>query len=500
MGVHNQYWKSLLAEYRKRVAIARAMGGDAKLKERRKQGRMNAREVLHCLCDRDSFSEIGTLVGALSYHGERPAPADALVGGYATVNKQPVVVCAEDFTVMGGSIGPGTNAKKLRLATIAYQERVPFIMFLDGAGERVSNTLHRRSYAPNDMQVLANLSSRVPSVAIVYGVSAGHGAISGLLLDFIVMLDDSSLFTAGPPLVEAASGEKISKEDLGGAPMHARTSGVAHNRVVDIESACELTRRYLSYMPAHGGLHPPRKDPQLPECGHRKVPELMEIIPEKAQQPYDMHDLVRILSDTAEDWLEFQPEYGGSLLTGFVRIGGVSCALLANQPLVQAGAITVEAARKASYFLGLCHNFNLPVLFLADTPGVMSGGQAERAGTLRAAADMYKAVARLKNVPKFHVTVRKAFGFGSSLMAMNPFDDQTLSLALPGIHLAAMPATGASKISGDDQKTRDSILGHERNSAWMTGDNLAHDEIIEPAELRNRLIDALQWFRRDHAL
>lgn len=496
----SKQWEPLLKDYQKRIKTARAMGGAEKLEKRRAQNKMNAREILDCLCDKDSFIEMGTLVGSISYHGEKPAPADGLVGGHASIDGQAVIVCAEDFTVMGGSIGAGTNAKKLRLAQMALRERVPFIVFLDGAGERVSTVPKRRSYAPNDMQILADLSGKVPSVAVVYGTSAGHGAITGLLLDFVVMLDGSSLFAAGPPLVQAATGEKISKEDLGGAEMHTQASGVAHNRVKDGVAACALVRRYLSYLPTHNKLLPPHRSGALAAHAPRKIPEITDLIPNDPQQPYDMSELIVMLSDTPEDWFEFQPEYGTSLLLGFIRLGGNPCAVLANQPLVQAGAITAQAARKATYFLNLCYGYNMPVLFLADTPGVMSGSQAERSGTLRAAGEMYAAQRRLKHVPKLHVSVRKAFGFGSSLMGMNPFDDQTISVAMPGIHLGAMPAMGGGQAAGLSKQEQEALSEHERNSAWMTGDNLAHDEIIEPAQMRNVLLRTLLRFRRGHAL
>lgn len=493
-------WQVLLREYEQRMQAGRAMGGADKLKKRRAQNKMNAREILDCLCDKDSFQEIGTLVGSIAYQGEPATAADALVGGYATIDGRPVVVCAEDFTVMGGSIGSGTSAKKLRLAMMALRERVPFVAFLDGAGERVTTIPKRRSYAPNDMQILAKLSGKVPSVAVIYGSSAGHGAISGLLLDFVVMLDNSCLFAAGPPLVQAATGERVSKEDLGGAKMHTQISGVAHNRVADGVKACDMVRSYLSYLPTHSGLALPHRDHTLPECAPREVPEFMDIVPNDPQQPYDMGEVIALISDRPEDWFEFQPEYGTSILLGWTRIGGCSCAVVANQPLVQAGAITAQAAYKAAYFMNLCANFNVPVLFLADNPGVMSGSQAERDGTLRAASAMYAAQCQLAHVCKIHVTIRKAFGFGSSLMGMNPFDDQTFSVALPGIHLGAMPASGGAQAAGLNEEEKQSMAEHQSNSAWMTGDNLAHDEIIHPAHIRNIVLKILHLFKRDHAL
>ncbi len=487
-------WRDILEEYERRIAYGRSMGGEEKLRRRTEQGLCNAREIIELLCDAGSFQEIGTLAGGFSYHGEKTAPADALVGGFATINGRAVVVGAEDFTVMGGSIGPGTNAKKLRLAEMAYRERVPYIMLLDGAGERMSNTLERRAHAPNDMQILARLSGLVPTVAVVYGASAGHGAITGLLMDFVVMVEGGAMFSAGPPLVYAATGEQLDKEELGGAAMHTGTSGVGHNLARDAEHACAMTAHYLSFLPSNAWEYPPDL-PFTQEQGERELPEILDIIPANPQQPYDMRRVIHLLIDSPEQWLELQPDYGTAILCGLARFGGASVGIVANQPTQQAGAITWQAADKASHFLELCEAYHLPVLFLADNPGVMTGGRAEREGTLRAAARMYAAQCRLRT-PKLHATLRKAFGFGSSLMAMNPFDNQTLSVAFPAIHLGAMPAQGGSDAAGLDASGRQAMDDAQNNSAWTAGDTLAYDQVIDPRQLRNSLLQGMRRFRR----
>lgn len=487
-------WRGILKEYERRIEYGHSMGGEEKLRRRRKQGLCNAREIIELLCDEGSFNEIGALTGGFSYQGEKTAPADALVGGFARINGRPVVVGAEDFTVMGGSIGPGTNAKKLRLAEMALRERTPYIMMLDGAGERMSNTVERRPNTPNDMQILARLSGLTPTVAVVYGSSAGHGAITGLLMDFVVMVDGGAMFSAGPPLVFASTGEQLSKEELGSARMHTQLSGVGHNLARDAKEACAITAQYLSFLPSSAWEYPPDL-PDTPERGERELPEILQIIPANLQHPYDMRQVVRILIDSAEEWLEIQPDYGCAMLCGLGRLGGASVGIVANQPTQQAGAITWQAADKAAHFLEVCEAWHLPVIFLADNPGVMTGGRAEREGTLRAAARMYAAQCRLR-VPKLHATLRKAFGFGSSLMAMNPFDNQTLSVAFPAIHLGAMPAQGGGEAAGLDTSEREKALQAQHNSAWTAGDTLAYDQIIDPRQLRNILLRGLRSFRR----
>jgi acetyl-CoA carboxylase carboxyltransferase component len=474
-------WKERLRDLEARRASARAMGGEQKLAGRRAEGRLDARERIARLCDPGSFRELGTLVGA-------PVPADALVGGIAAIDARPVVVYAEDFSVKGGSIGIGNHAKRARLAELALQERAPLVMLLEGAGERASNALERHPRAPNDLQLLARLSGRVPLVALVLGPSAGHGALCALLADVVVMLRGAALFSAGPPLVAAALGESVSAEELGGAEMQTAESGVAHNLAEDEDHAFALARGYLSFLPGSAWAYPPRLEGA--DTGPRSLDAILDLVPTQDSRPYDMSRVVELLVDGGRG-LELQPGYGASLLTVLARLGGRAVAILANQPAVRAGAIDVAAAEKAAHFLELADAFHLPVVFLADNPGIMAGSRAERAGTLRAAARMYAAQARVRS-PKLHVTLRKAFGFGSSLMAMNPFDAQTLTLAFPTATLGALPAASggaAAKLPDADQAQLDA---GQAGGPWSSAESMAYDEVIDPRELRNALLAGLE--------
>lgn len=482
-------WQSLLDELQQRSDAGRAMGGPEKLAKRRDAGQANAREVIDLLVDPGSFTELGTLVGTLS---PTPLPADALVGGIARIDGRPVVVACEDFTVKGGSIGHGTNAKRVRLAELAGQQGVPYILLLDGAGARVNAPGERYPYAPTDLQAIARLLGVVPTVAVVFGSSAGHGALSGVMMDFVVMTEDASLFSAGPPLVAAALGELVSKEQLGGAQMHASISGVAHNIVPDAAAACALVRRYLGYLPGNARQRPPSAA-SGDDTGPRELDDILSIIPRNGQRPYDVRKVIERVVDQGS-FLEIQPLYGRSMVVGLARLGGQAIAVLANQPTVLAGSITREAADKATHFIDLANSYHLPALFLADNPGIMSGSKAEQNGTLRAAARMYAAQSRLAS-PKLHVTLRKAFGFGSSIMAMNPFDRQTLTLALPGITLGGIPARGGDTAAKLDEASARALAEAEAAGTWSTGDSMAFDEIIDPRQLRNALLAGIDLMR-----
>lgn len=482
-------WQEVMEEFQQRKQTAQAMGGPEKLAKHYAKGKLDARQRIEQLVDKGSFRELGTLVGAMSHDNLPPAPADGIIGGLAKIDGRPIVVAAEDFTVQGGSIGFGAHAKRVRYAKIALQEKIPMVMMLEGAGERTTNGMQRHPYAPNDLQVMAELKGKVPTVALIMGASAGHGALSGLLMDFIVMVEGSALFSAGPPLVAQSLGEIVDKEDLGGAAVHTRVSGVAHNRVATEQEAFEAARSYLSHFPLNRWQHPEVKA-TTEHTEPRSIDSVFELVPRNNNMPYDIKKLIRATIDGA-DFFEIQPDYGSNMVTGLAHLGGYPVGIVANQPMVMAGTINRPAADKASRFLEVMANFHMPVIFLADNPGVLPGSQSERDGTLLAAARMYAAQSQLR-AAKLHVTLRKAFGFGSSIMAMNPFDHQTLTLAFPGISLGGIPAKGGGDAAKLDPEMQAMIESMEEKASWGAGDSMAYDEIIDPRELRNSLLAGLE--------
>jgi acetyl-CoA carboxylase carboxyltransferase component len=482
-------WDPLLEDLALRRDAARAMGGADKLERQRAGGRLDARARIARLLDSDTFVELGTLVGSVHRGVTPPAPADGLVAGHGLIDGRPVLVAAEDFTVMGGSIGHGTTAKRQRLAALAIQERVPLVVLLEGAGERTQNAFERRGRSPNDLQALADLSGLAPTVCVVMGASAGHGALTAPLMDFVVMVEGAALFSAGPPLVEASMGEEVTKDELGGTAVHTAASGVAHNAAADDGAALDLARRYLSYLPSNAWEHPPAA-PASAGSARRAVPELADLLPADPRQGYDMRAVLDVVLDEGS-LLEIEPAFARTVVTGFARLGGDAVAVVANQPAVKAGSIDAEGADKAAHFLGVADAFHLPVVFVADNPGVLAGSASERAGILRHAARMFAAQHRVR-APKLHVTLRKAYGFGSSLMAMNPFDDQTVTLALPGTRLGAMPAASGAEAAGLEADAK-AVLEHaELGGAYSSADTMGYDEVVAPAELRDALLDALR--------
>jgi acetyl-CoA carboxylase carboxyltransferase component len=482
-------WEPLLDDLTARREAARAMGGPERLERQHAGGRLDARARVARLLDDDTFVELGALVGSVHRGVTPPTPADGLVAGHGLIDGRPLLVAAEDFSVMGGSIGHGTTAKRQRLADLARQERVPLVMLLEGAGERTQNAFERRGRAPNDLQTLASLSGLVPTVCVVMGASAGHGALTAPLMDFVVMVEGAALFSAGPPLVKASMGEEVTKEELGGTAVHTTTSGVAHNAAPDDASALDLVRRYLSFLPSNAWEHPP-SDPESSGSARRPVPELYDLVPADPRRGYDIRTVLDVLLD-AGSFLEIAPAFARPVVVGLARLGGEAVAVVANQPAAKAGSIDADAADKAAHFLGIADAFHLPVVFVADNPGVLAGSASERSGILRHAARMFAAQHRVRS-PKLHVTLRKAYGFGSSLMAMNPFDAQTVTLALPGARLGAMPATSGAEAAGLEPDAQALLEHAELGGAYSSADTMGYDEVVEPAELRDALLDALR--------
>ena len=474
-------WAPLQDELHTRREKMRAMGGADRVKKyMHDRGKLDARQRIEALFDDGTFQEIGRLVGTINN-----IPAEGFVCGSGKVNGRTVLAGAEDFSVLGGSIGTGGSSKRYRIAELAAQEKVPLVMMLEGAGHRLTEEGGGR--APGDLQAMADLSGQVPMVCLVLGPAAGHGALAAPLSDFVVMTESASMFTGGPPLVKASTGEDVTKEELGGAKICVEIAGSAHNVAKDDTSAIELARRYLGYFPQYAGGVAPLSGGT--DTQPRSLDDMVEIVPPDDRKPYDIHHVIERMVDT-DSFLEIQPSYGRAIVVGLAHMGGRAVAIVANNPSQYAGAVDPQAAIKATDFLEHIGNFGHPVIFLADNPGVMAGPKAERGGILKWGGKMYRAERRLKNA-KIHVTMRKAFGFGSVVMAHNPHDKQTLSISLPGVTMAAMPASSGgptAKLSEEDQAAAEAA---QAAGPYKMAHGLVYDDIIEPSEIRDRILGGI---------
>ncbi len=472
-------WQEVLQNLDERRAASRAMGGEQRLRKHRDAGKLDARSRIAHLMDPGSFVEIGTLVG-----GEE-APADAVVIGSGTVEGRPVMVAAEDFTVMAGTISSAANAKRYRVAEVALTDRLPLVMMLEGAGFRADGRSYTRS--PTDLIAQSRCSGRVPLITAILGASAGHGALVAPMSDFTVMSSQASVFTAGPPVVYESLGERIAKEDLGG-PKVAVASGLVHNEAPDDGAALDVVRTYLRYFPSSAWSYP--IDIDGGDDGPREVPELLDIVPRNGRRVYDMHDVIDAVFDEGSSF-EVQPAFGRSLICVLARLGGHPVAVVANQPLVLAGSIDADGADKGAHFISVADSFHLPIVFLADNPGVMPGSQSEREGILRSGARMFAAQTQAR-VPKLTVALRKAYGFGSMVMGMIPFDGQSATFIYPGATMGAMGAAAMSRSRGSDVDEAELLRQMEVEASYRSAQNFGQDELISPVETRTRLLHSLE--------
>ena len=475
-------WQETLDDLDRRRQHTRAMGGAERLAKHRGKGKLDARARIDYLLDPGTFRELGTLVG-----GE--IAADGIVVGSGLISGSPVMLGAEDFTTLAGSIGPGGNSKRYRIAELALREKVPLVMLLEGAGFRPGSGHYGRS--PTDLLAQAQCSGRVPTVAAVLGPSAGHGALVAPVCDFRIMSSQGAIFTAGPPVVKESTGEDISKEDLGG-PEVALPSGVIHNVAEDDETVLDDIRRYLSYFPASAWSYPP----SLPasEGGAssepRQTPQLLDIVSRDNRRIYDMRAVLDVVFDQP-DWFEVQPQFGKAIICALAHLGGHPVAVVANQPKVLAGSIDADAADKAAHFIMVADSFHLPIVFLADNPGMLPGSRSERTGVLRAGARMFAAQTAATTL-KLHLTLRKAYGFGSMVMSLLSFDAQSATFAYPGATMGAMSAAALSRASHAGEDLTAKLREAELQASYRSAEHMGFDELIDPRETRDALLASLR--------
>ena len=486
-------------ESRRRKALE--MGGTEKIKRQHRQGKLTARERIDLLCDPETFQEYGLLATHQSHRPEmenKLTPADGVVTGFGCIDGRMAGVVAEDFTVMGGSEGLTHFQKKVRMVEIATQEKVPLVWLLEGSGARAEEFIGEGLPAVFHHIKVARMSGIAPQVGVVMGPSAGDSSLVGSLLEFIIMVKGTAMIAAGgPPIVLHATGEEISKEDLGGSKIHCEISGVADNEALDEKKAILMTKQYLSYLPSSAFEYPPSI--QSNDDPNRMDEDLLDILPESFKHPYDMKQIIARVVDR-DSFFEIKPKFAPMMITGLARMNGHPVGIIANQPLVLAGAITAKAAQKHRHFIDLCSAYHIPLIFLVDTPGVMTGPTSEKEGALRYGLASAYALA-WSAVPKITVVVRKAFGYGGSAMC-GYGAKQTLTLAWPTVDFGSLPVEGGVEASkGSDLTAADDpeALRHQIEAAYRkycgpypAAGHFNVDDVIDPRATRARIIRALE--------
>jgi acetyl-CoA carboxylase carboxyltransferase component len=494
--------KHLVDDLHARREKAKLGGGEEKIALQHERGKLTARERIDLLVDPGTFVEIGIQAGPHS--SQRPmegkeAPADGVITGWGDVDGRRCAIAAYDFTVMAGSMGMTGEFKVGRLREMALQKRMPLIWLLDSAGARIQEAAGSMFAGSGHLfREEVTMSGVVPLVAAMLGPCAAGTAYIPGLSDFVPMVvGQGAMALAGPHLTKAVTGEDITMEELGGAKVHCRKSGVGDLEVADDRECIDAVKIYLSYFPPNCEEKPPIRDTSDPV--DRMSEQLLDIVPESSRQPYDMYEVIREIVDDGE-FFDIKPKFAKTLITCLARFGGMPCGIVANQPKQLAGILENDSADKAARFINLCDAFNIPLLFLQDVPGFMVGSKVEQAGIIRHGAKMLYAVSRA-TVPKITVVIRKAYGAGYYVMCGKAYEPD-LIVAWPSAEISVMGPEGAVNIIGrsaieasdDPDATREQMLEQVKKQIdpYLAARNDLVDDIIDPRETRPTIVNGLR--------
>jgi acetyl-CoA carboxylase carboxyltransferase component len=499
-------WKPELDEIARRVERAKEMGGEERVERARAAGRLTVRERIDGLLDRGSFHETGALAGQVVYGDdgeiESYTPSNFVCGRGRIAGREVVVGC-DDFTVRGGAADGAVGNKMGWSEQAAFDLRRPLVRLVDGTGGGGSvkmNEKIRRSYVPYNPNFddSVALLSMVPVVAGALGPVAGLGAARVAASHFSVMVKDTSqLFVAGPPIVRRAFGREVTKQDLGGAHIHARGSGAVDNEAASEQDAFEQIERFLSYLPDSIYEPPPRIEPT--DDPERADEALLSLVPRERRKTYDMRKLVGHVVDRGS-FFELGRYFGRSVLTGLARLDGIAVGVMANDPRQLAGSPDSDACDKMVRFVDLCDTFHVPVVNFVDNPGFQVGVEAESRGTIRhgvrALFSIYQA-----EVPWVSILVRRCFGVAGA--GHGKHHRLNLRYAWPSAEWGSLPIEGgveaaykrvieaADDPDGVRQELEDKLS--TMRSPLLTAEAFGVEEIIDPRSTRRMLID---WARR----
>lgn len=439
-------------------------------------------------------------------------PADGMVTGAGELDGRTVFFMANDYTVKAGSMAEKGVEKFLRVQERALRARKPILYLVDSSGARITD---QAGFFANLRGIgkyfyyHALLSGAIPQISVLYGPCIAGAAYTPVFCDFSIMVRGmSAMAIASPRMVEMVTGEKVEMQQLGGADLHMRESGSCHLIAEDEDHAAQLVSDLLSYLPDHFEAQPPRYEARPPKAD---AGALDEIVPEDPNKAFDMHRVIEAVVDE-DSVLELSPDYAPELITAFARLGGRVVGIVANNSAHKAGAIFPESAEKAAEFILKCDAFNVPLVYLCDTPGFMVGLDVEKKGILRRGRQFIYATSTA-TVPKFCVVVRKAYGAGIYAMC-GPAYEPDATLALPGAEIAVMGAEAAINAvyyrhieAIKDPKEREKFIAEKRKEykhdidIHVMADDLVVDHVVPPSQLRDELIRRLATYeRKEHPL
>lgn len=485
-------------EYRDKTLMG---GGADKIARQHAKGKLTARERLDYLFDKGTFIEYG-LFAQHNIHGfgqdKEDLPYDGVVTGCGKINGRLVYAYAEDFTVKGGSLGLRHGQKMVRVIREADQVGAPLVGLNDGAGGRMTDINNQYIHV---FDANVECSGRIPQVSAVMGTCGGGSAYCPALTDFIITVDKTStMFICGPQAVKTVTGQDVDVQTLGGAAIHNTTSGVSHCMAKDDYECLDKIKLYLSYFPQNYKEKPP-----VYICSQNPDDDIMElddILPESEKRPYDMHRIIDLIVDK-DSVFEIQPDYAKNVITALCRLNGRSVGIVANQPMVLAGCIDINASDKMAHFINLCNSFNIPLVYLEDQPGYMPGVDQEHGGIIRHGAKVLYANA-MATVPKINIGIRKCYGGGNAAMAWSHGLKTDAVLSWPSAVTSTMGTKQTVEISfkkeldqAEDRAKREAELIEEYDrvfNKYVYAQHLMVDAFIMPHETRKVLIQLLERY------
>ncbi len=497
--------KSKLHELRRRQQAALDGGGERRVERQHQAGKLTARERLDFLLDEDSFEELDQLVVHRCRDfgmEDNQIPADGVVTGFGRIDGRQVFVFSQDFTVFGGSLSETYAAKICKVMDMAMKMGCPVVGLNDSGGARIQEgVVSLAGYA--DIFLRNTLASGViPQISAIMGPCAGGAVYSPAITDFVFMVHHTSyMFITGPDVIRTVTKEEVTKSELGGTTTHNSVSGVAHFAAGDDRDCLAQIRELLSFLPLNNMEDAPRRATSDP--ANRSVPELNEIVPSDANQPYDIKEIIRVVVDDGH-FLEVHAEFACNIVIGFAHLDGSSVGIVANQPAVLAGTLDIDSSTKGARFVRFCDAFNIPLIILEDVPGFLPGIKQEHGGIIRHGAKLLYAFAEA-TVPKITLITRKAYGGAYCVMASKHIRAD-LNYAYPTAEIAVMGPEGAVEVlyrrelaSSDNPENykaeRVAEFREKFANPYTAAERGYIDEVIVPSKTRQKLIRALAMCR-----
>ena len=491
----------IIRQLEERRARARAGGGKKRVESQHARGKLTARERIDLLLDPESFEEWDMFVEHRSTDfgmDKSHIPGDGVVTGHGTINGRRVFVYSQDFTVFGGSLSE-THAEKIcKIMDQAMKVGAPVIGLNDSGGARIQEGVSSLAGYAEVFARNVEASGVVPQISMIMGPCAGGAVYSPATTDFVFMVKDTSyMFVTGPDVVKTVTHEDVTQEELGGATTHTTKSGVSDMAFETDIDALEQLRRFMDFLPASNLEYPPVIPTDDPP--NRQEPSLDSLVPENPNEPYDVKELIVKLVDES-DFFELQPDYAKNIIIGYGRMEGSTVGIVANQPMVLAGCLDIDASVKAARFIRFCDCFNIPIVMLVDVPGFLPGTQQEYAGLIRHGAKLLFAFAEA-TVPKVTVITRKAYG-GAYIVMGSKHLRGDVNYAWPSAEIAVMGSKGAVEIifrqDLDDTekiKKREQEYQDQFANPFRVGARGYIDDVIMPHNTRWRIIRSLRMLK-----